>query len=60
MFARQVNEHLHERSLAEDSDDEFENGFVHMPIDDGGDVPGLNGLRHHLSGQLVRSISFSQ
>ena len=39
---------------------ELENGFVHMPIDDGRDVPGLNGLRHHLRGQLVRSISLSQ
>ena len=79
MFARQVNEHLDMRRLADTAQvedalltaiavalrrgfltHELENGLVHMPIDDGADVPGWNGLRHHLRGQMVRLISLSR
>ena len=61
MLARQINKYLDMRRRPGGiPTHELENGFVHMPIDDGGDVPDLNGLRQHLRGQPVRTISLSQ
>ena len=60
-LARQVDKRLDmRRSRGGIPAHELENGLVHMPIDDGGDVPGLNGLRHHLLGQPVRTINLAQ